>query len=120
MFAQLRLPCRICDDIRPVIVEQSSLDLMLPEFRQMDVLVSPGIGVVTVGMRSAQRVPLFGRGRRYEGVEHFGMRFWIGPISRDADPFCAKAFPVEVRILDDEVCSRSGCVKKMRKPTGSP
>ena len=65
----------------------------------MGVLVRPGVGIVAFEMRGAQRVTLFGRCLRYEGIEHFRMRFWIGPVLRDAGPLCAKAFLLGVGIL---------------------
>src|SRR5580704_3382632 len=68
----------------------------------MDVLVRPGIGVVTVGMRGALRMTLFSRRQRYKGIEYFKMRFWIGPILRDTSPLCAEAFLIGIGILDDE------------------
>src|SRR5580704_17444108 len=68
----------------------------------MGVLVGPGIGVIALGMRGTQRVTLFGCGTRHKGIEHFRMRFWIGPILRDAGPLCAKALFIGISILDDE------------------
>jgi hypothetical protein len=45
----------------------------------MGILVSPGIGVIAVGMRGAQGATLFGRREGHKGIEHFRVRFWIGP-----------------------------------------
>ena len=45
---------------------------------------------------------LFGRCERHERVEHFGMRFRISPILRNAGPLGAQAFLIRIGILDDE------------------
>src|ERR1700733_5131771 len=45
---------------------------------------------------------LFGRCERHERIEHFWMRFRIGPILRDAGPLGAQAFLIDIGILDDE------------------
>jgi hypothetical protein len=47
-------------------------------------------------------VTLFGRRERHERIEHFRMRFRIGPILRNAGPFGAQAFPIGIGILDDK------------------
>jgi hypothetical protein len=77
MLAQPGLLRRISGDVRLVVVKQSGLDLVLPGFRQMGVLVSPGVGVVTIGIRGAEGMTLFGRLQRYKGVEHVRMRLGI-------------------------------------------
>jgi len=68
----------------------------------MGVLVGPGIRVITFGMRGAQRVTLFGRRERHEHIEHFRMRFRIGPILRNGGPLGAQAFLIRIGILDDK------------------
>ena len=45
---------------------------------------------------------LFARCERHERIEHFRMRFRIGPILRDAGPFGAQAFLIGIGILDDK------------------
>ena len=120
VLAQPRLPRWIRGDVRLVVVKQSGLNLVLPGFRQMGVLVSPRIGVVTIRMRGAERMTLFGRRQRYKGIEHLRMRFRIGPIARDTSPLCAEAFLVGIGVLMMRACTRSGCAKMIRKPTGPP
>ena len=100
--AQPRLPCRIGRDIGPVVVQQIGLDLALAGFRQVGIFVGPGVRIITFGMRGAERMTLFGRGERYEPIEHLRMRFGIGPILRNAGPLGAKAFLIDVGILDDK------------------
>ena len=68
----------------------------------MGVLVGPGIRVITFGMRGAQRVTLFGRRERHERIEHFRMRFRIGPILRNSGLLGAQAFLIRIGILDDK------------------
>ena len=45
---------------------------------------------------------LFGRCERHERIEHFRMRFRIGPILRNGGPLGAQAFLIRIGILDDE------------------
>src|SRR5580704_11224819 len=68
----------------------------------MGALVGPGIRVITLGMRGAQRVTLFGRRERHERIEHFRVRFRIGPILRNAGPLGAQALLIRIGILDDK------------------
>src|SRR5882757_6037815 len=68
----------------------------------MGELVSPCVRIVTVGMRGAERMTLFGRSPRHKRVEHLGMRLRIGPILRDAGPLRAQALLIGVGILDNE------------------
>jgi hypothetical protein len=69
VLVQPRLPRRIRSDVCPVVVQQIGLDLALAGSRQVGVLVSPGIRVITFGMRGAEGVTLFGRCERYERIE---------------------------------------------------
>ena len=102
VLAQPRLPRRIRSDVCPVVVQQIGLDLALAGSRQVGVLVSPGVRVITFGMRGAEGVTLFGRCERHERIEHFRMRFRIGPILRNAGPLGAQAFLIGIGILDDK------------------
>ena len=45
---------------------------------------------------------LFGRCERHERIEHFRMRFRIGPILRNGGPLGAQAFLIRIGILDDK------------------
>ena len=101
MLAQPRLPRRIGRDVCPVVVQQIGLDRALAGSRQVSVLVRPGIWVITFGMRGAEGMTLFGCGKRHERIEHFRMRFRIGPILRNAGPLGAEAFLIGIGILDD-------------------
>lgn len=118
--ARARLPRRIRSDVCPVVVQQIGLDLALAGSRQVGVLVSPGIRVITFGMRGAEGVTLFGRCERHERIEHFRMRFRIGPILRNGGPLGAQAFLIRLAFWMISACSRSGCAAMMRKPTGPP
>src|SRR3984957_15961093 len=102
VLAQPRLPRRIGRHICPIIVQQTGLDLALAGSRQVRVLVSPSVRVITFGMRSAEGVTLLGRCERHERIEHFWMRFRIVPISRNAGPLGTQAFPVGIGVLDDK------------------
>src|SRR5271156_4293855 len=53
-------------------------------------------------MRGAEGVTLFGRCERHERIEHFRMRFRIGPILCNAGPLGAQALLIRVGILDDK------------------
>jgi hypothetical protein len=53
VLAQPRLPSRVRSDVRSVVVQQIGLDLALAGSRQVGVLVSPGVWVITFGMRGA-------------------------------------------------------------------
>src|SRR5271165_5438445 len=68
----------------------------------MRILVSPSIRVIAVGMRSSRRMALFGCGIGHKGVNHFRMRFWIGPILRDYGPLRAQALLIGVGVLNYE------------------
>ena len=78
------------------------LDLALAGSQKVGVLVSPGVRIITFGMRGAERVTLLGRCERHERIEHLRMRFRIGPILRNAGPLGAQALLIRVGILDDE------------------
>ena len=45
---------------------------------------------------------LFGGFEREERIDHFGMRFRVGPVPGDAGPLRAEAFLVGVGVLDDQ------------------
>jgi hypothetical protein len=102
VLAQPRLPRRIGRDIRPVVVQQIGLDFALAGSRKVGELVSPGVRVITFRMRGADGVTLFGRCERHERIEHFRMRFRIGPILRNGGPLGAQAFLIRIGILDDK------------------
>src|SRR5215471_18035035 len=102
VLAQPRLPRRIGSDVGSIVVEQRGLNLTLARLRQVNILIRPGVRIVTLGMRGAERMALFGCCQRHERVEHFRMPRWIGPILRDAGPLGAQAFLIDVGVLNDE------------------
>src|ERR1700677_4795853 len=60
VLAQPRLPRRVRSDVCPVVVQQTGLDLALAGSRQVGVLVSPGVRIITFGTRGTEGVTLFG------------------------------------------------------------
>ena len=92
----------IGSDVCPIVIQRIGLDLVLAGSRQVRVLVSPGVRVITFWMRGAEGVTLFGRCERHERVEHFRVRFRIGPILFNGGPLGAQAFLVSVGVLDDQ------------------
>ena len=97
------LPRLIGRDVRPVVVQQIGLDLALAGSRQVGVFVRPGVRVITFGMRSAEGVTLFGRCEGHERIEHFRMRYRIGPVLRNAAPLGAQALIIDIGILYDKL-----------------
>ena len=65
----------------------------------MGVFVGPGVRVITLGMRGAEHVTLFGRRERHERIEHLRVRLPIGPILRNAGPLGAQSLLIGVGIL---------------------
>jgi len=96
------LPRRIGRDVRPVVVQQIGLDFALARSRKVGVLVSPSVRVITLRMRGAEGVTLLGRCERHERIEHFRMRFWIGPILHNGNPLGTQAFLIRIGVLDDK------------------